>query len=106
MSPELRQALTQTRDLFKDRCTSDDWGRNIIEGSYGIKTERDWLLYYSFLANPEAFDENAELVPSKIEPVAPPPNEFNITYHDNGNETTIVYTRKKEVDDEKTAVEE
>ena len=104
MTPELRIALERTRELFRTRDHSEDWGRNIIEGSEGLCTERDWLLYYSFLTNPEAFDENAELVPMKMEPMPPPPPEFDIIEHKNGTETTIIYKRKRDIDDEKSPV--
>ena len=102
MSPELERAINQTKKLFQARDRSEDWGRNIIEGSRGITSEKDWTLYYSYLTNPTRFDPTATLETLDLnEKIAPPPPEFDIITHRNGTDFDIHYRRKEEKDDEK-----
>ena len=104
MTPELANAMARTQKLFHERDKAEDWGRNIIEGSAGRKTEKDWTLYYSFLTNPVAFNENVctqTINPTEI--IKPLPEELVSTETRNGSETLIIVKRRKnaEVDDEK-----
>lgn len=103
MSPELEMALARTQRLFKERKASEDWAQNIIEGAAGLSTQRDWMLYYSFLANPGEFNPDAVLVPAEDVIIPKPDPNYVVKEYQNGSETTIVYTRKKEdEEDEKT----
>ena len=104
MSPELEKAIARTQMLFKERDTSEDWSQNIIEGSAGLSTPRDWLLFYSFLNNPGEFDPDAVLVPAEEAVIPPPDPQYKVVEYQNGTDTTIVYERRKEEEeDEKTA---
>ena len=100
MTPELETAISRTKELFHDRDTAEDWGRNIIEGSEGLETQRDWTLYYSFLNNPTEFDENLELSVLNPNEVIPPLRDDLCTeVVKNGTVTHILIKRK--TDDEK-----
>ena len=103
MSPELEKAIARTQKLFRERDASEDWARNIIEGGAGLSTQRDWLLFYSFLTNPGEFNPDADLVPAEDVVIPPPDPQYKIMEYKNGDETTIVYKRRKEEDDEKAA---
>ena len=95
MSPELTQAIERTKQLFKARDHSQDWGRNILEGSKGLTTQEDWTLYYSYLTNPQQFDPNAVL--ETVDPnyvIEAPPDELEVVTHKNGTDIDIVYKRK------------
>ena len=101
MSPELAKAIEQTQKLFKTRDRAEDWGRNILEGSKGITTERDWTLYYSYLTNPSEFNPEADLKPlDPNEVIEDIPTELEKVTHTNGNEVFIEYKRAH--DDEKS----
>ena len=106
MSPELTEAIERTKQLFIDRCRSEDWGQNIIQGSRGIQTVSDWTKYYSFLSNPTGFDENAEIPTINGEEVieGPPPG-LEVVEYKNGAETTIVYKRILESEDDEKVPE-
>ena len=100
MSPELEKAMSRTAELFKKRNRSEDWSRNIIEGSEGITAKEDWTLYYHFLSNPEKFDpSNAcmETMDPNVE--IPLPKGLREVRHKNGPDY-IVEVLKVE-DDEK-----
>ena len=100
MSPELAKALGQTRELFRTRDKAEDWGRNILEGSKGLTTERDWTLYYSYLTNPNEFNPEADLKtldPNEV--IGDIPAELEKVTHKNGTEVLIEY--KRSTDDEK-----
>ena len=101
MSVELANAMQKTAELFETRSRPEDWGRNIVEGSKGLKTDRDWTLYYSYLFNPETFDKDAVI--DTIDPsyeVEPLPKELVMDSHQNGTEI-IVNVRRVEDCDEK-----
>ena len=103
MTPELEQAIKLTAELFKSRDRSEDWSRNIVEGSRGITTVHDWTLYYAYLSNPDKFDPTATYETLDINAkIAPPPPEFDIVTHRNGTDYDIYYRRKDgyEADDE------
>ena len=100
-SQELADAMELTAELFKTRQKPQDWGRNLIEGSIGLKTERDWTLFYSFIFNPGDFDANAEI--ETIDPneqIEGYPPELTVEERRNGTETIIHV--KRVVEDEKT----
>ena len=104
MSPELEKAIARTQRLFKERDTSEDWSQNIIEGAAGLSTQRDWLLFYSFLSNPGEFNPEADLVAAEEVDIPAPDPRYKIVEYQNGSDTTIVYERRKEEEeDEKTA---
>ena len=101
MSEELAKAMAKTAELFGSRSRPEDWGRNIVEGSKGLKTDRDWTLYYSYLFNPETFDPEAEI--DTIDPtfkVEPLPKGLVMEQRKNGTEI-IVNVRRVEQCDEK-----
>ena len=100
MSPELEQAIARTEKLFKTRGCAEDWSRNIIEGSAGLATQRDWLLYYSFLTNPGGFDPNANLVPAEDVVIPAPDPRYKLVEYQNGGETTIHYKRRKDPEED------
>ena len=101
MSPELSQAIERTKKLFKTRDHSEDWGRNIIDGSKGIHTQEDWTLYYSYLTNPHRFDPT-----KKLETVDPNykieglPEGLEEVRHKNGTDIIIEYKRVRSLDED------
>ena len=100
MSPELEKALARTVKLFKTRDRSEDWSRNIIEGSEGITDTKDWTLYYHFLSNPKKFDPSnvcTETLDPDIE--IPLPKGHHEVFHKNGPDYIIEVKRN---DDEKS----
>ena len=102
MSPELTQAIERTKQLFKARDHSEDWGRNILEGSQGLSSQKDWTLYYSYLTNPQKFDPN--MVLETVDPnyvIEAPPDELEVITHKNGTDINIEYKRRVVQDDEK-----
>ena len=104
VSSELDQAIKRTAELFKSRDRSEDWSRNIIEGSRGLTSVHDWTLYYAYLSTPDKFDPTAtyETLDVNAE-IEPPPPEFDIVTHKNGCDYEIYYNRKDdgyEADDE------
>ena len=102
MTPELAIAMERTKKLFHERDTAEDWGRNIIEGSAGLKTEHDWTLYYSYLTNPNGFDETvcqSTLNPNEIIP--PLPEGLVAEETRNGTDIHILIKNVKNIDDEK-----
>ena len=106
MSPELTAAIKNTERLFKTRDRAEDWGRNIIEASRGIKSMDDWTLFYSFLTNPDNFDPAQKIealdVNTKIE--GPPAGMKVVTYR-NGTDIDIVYKRIRDDEKEEQASE-
>ena len=101
MTPELVQAMTKTVNLFKNRDRSEDWSRNIIEGSSGITSERDWTLYYAFLTNPANFSEsNVCLETINPNETIPLPEGLEEVVHKNGPDY-IVEVKRINDDDEK-----
>ena len=105
MSPELRAAIERTKNLFLERKRSEDWGANIIEGSAGISTLKDWTKFYSFLSNPDAFDPNVDLPTiNGDEIIEGPPPGLRVVEYKNGPDTTIVYERIREEDEEKMEI--
>ena len=101
MSVELEKAMARTAELFESRSRPEDWGRNIVEGSKGLKTDRDWTLYYSYLFNPETFDPEAviETIDPTLE-IEALPKELIMESRKNGTEI-IVNIRRVEDCDEK-----
>ena len=96
MSPELKEAIQHTKQLFQKRTRSEDWGRNIIEGSSNIKSIKDWTKYYSFLTNPNHFDPENEPVPMDIDTeIEAPDPRYDIIEHRNGTDVNIHYKLKK-----------
>ena len=105
MTPELANAIRQTQDNFGRRDRAEDWSRNIIESSKGLKTQKDWTLYYAFLSNPTHFDPTAEHTTiTGDETFEAPLPQFEVVTHQNGPDFEIHYKRKPEIteDDEKT----
>ena len=100
MSVELLKAMAKTAELFGSRSRPEDWGRNIVEGSKGLKTERDWTLYYSYLFNPETFDPEAVI--ETIDPtfkVEPLPEGLVMEQRKNGTEIIVNVRRVEECDE-------
>ena len=91
MSPELERAINQTKKLFQARDRSEDWGRNIIEGSRGITSEKDWTLYYSYLTNPTRFDPTATLETLDLNEKIAPPLRPNLTSSRTGTEPISIF---------------
>jgi len=61
MNPKERsvfqKAIAETTDLFKRRSQAEDWSRNLIEGSRELKTPHQWKHFYTWLANPNQYNE-------------------------------------------------
>ena len=101
MSVELLKAVEKTAKLFESRSRPEDWGRNIVEGSKDLETQKDWTLYYSYLFNPETFDPDAviETIDPTLE-IEALPKELVMESRKNGTEI-IVNVRRVENCDEK-----
>ena len=52
-----QKAIAETTDLFKRRTQAEDWSRNLIEGSSELKTAQQWKHFYTWLANPNQYNE-------------------------------------------------
>ena len=102
MTPELAAAIARTRKFFETRSHSNDWGRNIVEGSFGITSQEDWTAYYSYLTNPDGFDPEAKL--ETLDPhenIKPLPEGLCFIKHKNGNDYEINIKNTMGEDDEK-----
>ena len=105
--PGLERAIAETKNLFRRRNSPEDWARNLIEGSRGIKTSKGWGLYYAFLANPKGFDITKEVIPfntSEYNP-EPYPEYMTVEKFQNGPSETIIHvknTKYMNMEDEKT----
>ena len=70
----LQKCFSQTKELFKRKTQSEDWAENLITGSRGLTTARQWKHYYVWLANPKKYDEERtermeiDTTPPKIDP--------------------------------------
>ena len=107
MSVELLEAMKKTAGLFEARNRPEDWGRNIVEGSRGLKTQRDWTLYYSYLFNPETF--NPDAVIETINPtheIEPLPEGLVMEQRKNGSEIIVNIRRVKDCDEKETSGDE
>ena len=105
MSIELAEAMEKTAELFESRSRPEDWGMNIVEGSKGLKTERDWTLYYSYLFNPKTFNKDAviETINPEFE-IEPLPKGLVMETQQNGTETIINVRRVYECDEKDESV--
>lgn len=52
---QLKEAIEKTTNLFRNRTHANDWSRNIIEGSAGLKTKQQWGRFYKWMSNPTHF---------------------------------------------------
>lgn len=101
----LQKAFKKTMDLFKRRASHGDWARNLKEGSAMLTTDLQWKHYYTFLGNPNGYDENNVCLESceeeyknlKLEPYE---DCFEIREYKNGTETTIYVKNIEKKDDE------
>jgi hypothetical protein len=105
----LQYSVRKTKDLFARRPSAEDWARNLLEGSKRLKTKHDWDKFYTFITNPEAFEEGEipdHFSQAKISEGIPTdyPPHMKVVKIMNGNETMIhvVNTRKRGEDDEKS----
>ena len=105
MSVELAEAMEKTAQLFESRSRPEDWGRNIVEGSRCLKTDRDWTLYYSYLFNPETFDKDAviETINPTFE-IEPLPKGLVMEQRQNGTEIIVNVRRVDECDEKEDPV--
>ena len=98
----LEGVFRKTLDLFKKRNTSEDWSRNLVEGSRGLRTRLQWKHFYAFLANPRGYDEKlvcretAEAEHHAGPCITPYPPCYEVHEYQNGNET-IIHVRNKEL---------
>jgi hypothetical protein len=106
---DLQYSIRKTKELFRRRQTGEDWARNLLEGSRRLKTVDDWDMYYAFIANPDAYEENKipartgtccvhEGVPTDY------PDFMEVRKVINGGETIIhvINKRSRGEDDEKS----
>ena len=108
----LQKAIAATVDLFKTRTDSEDWVRNIVEGSKTLTTPLQWTHFYTFLTNPNGYDE------SKVDINSTAGEEYNNEYtrtpyescleevhYKNGPNETIIHVKNNSLyldqDDEK-----
>ena len=61
MDAELQLAIDTVENLFKTRDSPEFWSGNIIEASQHIKKKENWTKFYSYMANPSAFNANDTL---------------------------------------------
>lgn len=99
-------AIKNVQRLMKDRTGSDWWSSNIVDASAHLTEKKDWALFYSYLANPKAF--NPSIIPVTLDdlcviPKVPDyPPELVETRHQNGTVTLIEVNRvSPDSDDEK-----
>jgi hypothetical protein len=105
----LQYSVRKTKDLFARRPSAEDWARNLLEGSKRLKSKHDWDKFYTFITNPEAYEEGEipeDFSPAKISEGIPTdyPTHMKVVKTMNGNETLIhvVNTRRsRDEDDEK-----
>ena len=98
----LQKAIALTVDLFKRRTDSEDWVRNIVEGSKTLTTPLQWTHFYTFLTNPKGYDE------TKVDIHSTAGEEYNNDYtptpyencmeeirFENGPNETIIHIKNK-----------
>jgi hypothetical protein len=105
----LQYSVRKTKDLFARRPSAEDWARNLLEGSKRLNTKHDWDKFYTFITNPDAYEEgeiSEHFLPAKISEGIPTdyPSHMKVVKIMNGNETVIhvVNTHKRDEDDEKS----
>ena len=107
----LQQCFAQTKELFMNKTQSEDWADNLINGSKGLTTPRQWKHYYVWLANPKQYDEERteqmeiDATPPRIDPY--PPGMKVDTFQNGKCETHIHVTnpnwyKHEEQNDEKS----
>lgn len=104
----LQRCFNQTKELFQRKTQSEDWAENLITGSQGLTTQRQWKHYYVWLANPKNYDEERtermeiDTTPPKIDPY--PPGMKVETFQNGPCETLVHVTNphwnKSQQDDE------
>ena len=103
----LKQAFKKTTDLFKRRNTTEDWARNLRDGSSELTTKLQWTHFYTFLANPRKYKEENVCLKTAFEEhhskecIPPYESCFHVQEWKNGTETIINVTNTLE-QDEKT----
>ena len=107
----LQRCFVKTQGLFSTRKQSESWADNIIDGSDGLKTPREWKHFYVWLANPRGYDEERT---ERMEIDTEPPciesydDCMKVETFQNGTETIINVINpgwgQNTQDDEKVAV--
>ena len=88
---QLKEAIEKTTNLFRNRTHANDWSRNIIEGSAGLKTKQQWGRFYKWMSNPNHFDINEKIEYMDCDEYNPPPYEDGMVVetHQNGPDLFI-----------------
>ena len=92
----LHRCFNQTKELFQRKTQSEDWAENIITGSQGLTTQRQWKHYYVWLANPKNYDEERtermeiDNTPPQIDPY---PQGMKVETFQNGPCETIIHVK-------------
>jgi len=90
----LQACFEKTKKLFETKRQPEDWADNIIQGSSGLKTKLQWKHFYTWLANPNNYDEentsNLTIEPQILENIEPYPEHMVVETYQNGPAETLI----------------
>ena len=107
MTEDLKLAIQLVDKLFNERDGAEWWAANIEDASKHLTDPSDWTRFYSYMANPEQFDPNAQLqtIEDSMDIDYQYPSHMKEVVYKNGSDTIIHVKNMLEnmdVDDEKT----
>ena len=101
------RAIEKHQKLLDENAQPEMWADNIIKASKILESDRDWTIFYAYLADKDGYSKDKKYVTMndvECTPIPPCHPLLEEIYYENGPAETIIHVKRRAapVDDEKT----